>query len=88
MELDKLSIEELRVLVAELNEKNEKQLQELETAKRTTEKLVEKTTKLQELNADLFARTVAGSQDTTIKKEPATVDEIADTIISKLKNKR
>lgn len=86
--MDELTIEELKLKLAQEVEAKQKVVDELETARETTQKLLEETKRLKQLNADLFARTVAGSQDTTIKKEPATIDEIADTIISKLKNKR
>lgn len=81
-------LEELKLKLVQEVEAKQKAIDELETARETTQKLLEETKRLKQVNADLFARTVAGSQDTTIKKEPATVDEIADTIISKLKNKR
>lgn len=81
-------LEELKLKLVQEVEAKQKAIDELETARETTQKLLEETKRLKQINADLFARTVAGSQDTTIKKEPATVDEIADTIISKLKNKR
>lgn len=86
--MEELTIEELKLKLAQEVEAKQKVVDELETARETTQKLLEETKRLKQVNADLFARTVAGSQDTTIKKEPATVDEIADTIISKLKNKR
>ncbi len=86
--MDELTIEELKLKLAQEVEAKQKVVDELETARETTQKLLEETKRLKQVNADLFARTVAGSEDTTIKKEPATVDEIADTIISKLKNKR
>jgi hypothetical protein len=86
--MDELTIEELKLKLAQEVEAKQKVVDELETARETTQKLLEETKRLKQVNADLFARTVAGSQDTTIKKEPATIDEIADTIISKLKNKR
>ena len=82
------TIEELKLKLVQEMEAKQKVVDELETARETTQKLLEETKRLKQVNADLFARTVAGSQDTTIKKEPATIDEIADTIISKLKNKR
>lgn len=83
-----LTIEELKLKLAQEVEAKQKVLDELETARETTQKLLEETKRLRQVNADLFARTLAGSQDTTIKKEPATIGEVADTIISKLKNKR
>jgi hypothetical protein len=86
--MEKLTIEELKLKLVQEVEAKQKAIDELETARETTQKLLEETKRLKQVNADLFARTVAGSQDTTTKKEPATVDEIADTIISKLKNKR
>ncbi|MFY9548310.1 hypothetical protein [Miniphocaeibacter sp.] len=86
--MSELTIEELKLKLAQEVEAKQKVLDELETARETTQKLLEETKRLKQVNADLFARTVAGSKDTTIKKEPATIDEIADTIISKLKNKR
>lgn len=86
--MEKLTIEELKLKLAQEVEAKQKVVDELETARETTQKLLEETKRLKQVNADLFARTVAGSQDTTIKKEPATIEEIADTIISKLKNKR
>jgi len=86
--MDELTIEELKLKLAQEVEAKQKVVDELETARETTQKLLEETKRLKQVNADLFARTVAGSEDTTIKKEPATIDEIADTIISKLKNKR
>lgn len=86
--MDELTIEELKLKLAQEVEAKQKVVDELETARETTQKLLEETKRLKQVNADLFARTVAGSQDTTIKKEPATIDEVADTIISKLKNKR
>jgi hypothetical protein len=86
--MEELTIEELKLKLAQEVEARQKVVDELETARETTQKLLEETKRLKQVNADLFARTVAGSQDTTIKKEPATIDEIADTIISKLKNKR
>jgi hypothetical protein len=86
--MEELTIEELKLKLAQEVEAKQKVVDELETARETTQKLLEETKRLKQVNADLFARTVAGSQDTTIKKEPATIDEIADTIISKLKNKR
>ncbi len=86
--MSELTIEELKLKLAQEVEAKQKAIDELETARETTQKLLEETKRLKQVNADLFARTVAGSEDTTIKKEPATVDEIADTIISKLKNKR
>ena len=86
--MDELTIEELKLKLAQEVEAKQKVVDELETARETTQKLLEETKRLKQVNADLFARTVAGSQDTTIKKEPATIDEIADTRISKLKNKR
>ena len=86
--MEELTIEELKLKLAQEVEAKQKAVDELETARETTQKLLEETKRLKQVNADLFARTVAGSQDTTIKKEPATIDEIADTIISKLKNKR
>ena len=86
--MEELTIEELKLKLAQEVEAKQKVVDELETARETTQKLLEETKRLRQVNADLFARTVAGSQDTTIKKEPATIDEIADTIISKLKNKR
>ena len=86
--MEELTIEELKLKLAQEVEAKQKVVDELETARETTQRLLEETKRLRQVNADLFARTVAGSQDTTIKKEPATIDEIADTIISKLKNKR
>lgn len=86
--MEELTIEELKLKLAQEVEAKQKVVDELETARETTQKLLEETKRLKQVNADLFARTVAGSQDTTIKKEPATIEEIADTIISKLKNKR
>lgn len=86
--MKELTIEELKLKLAQEVEAKQKVVDELETARETTQKLLEETKRLKQVNADLFARTVAGSQDTTIKKEPATIDEVADTIISKLKNKR
>lgn len=86
--MEELTIEELKLKLAQEVEAKQKVVDELETARETTQKLLEETKRLKQVNADLFARTVAGSQDTTIKKEPATIDEIADTIISKLKNKK
>jgi DNA-binding MurR/RpiR family transcriptional regulator len=86
--MEELTLEELKLKLAQEVEAKQKVVDELETARETTQRLLEETKRLKQVNADLFARTVAGSQDTTIKKEPATIDEIADTIISKLKNKR
>ena len=86
--MDELTIEELKLKLVQEVEAKQKVVDELETARETTQKLLEETKRLKQVNADLFARTVAGSQDTTIKKQPATIDEVADTIISKLKNKR
>lgn len=86
--MKELTIEELKLKLAQEVEEKQKVVDELETARETTQKLLEETKRLKQVNADLFARTVAGSQDTTIKKEPATIEEVADTIISKLKNKR
>jgi hypothetical protein len=86
--MEELTLEELKLKLVQEVEAKQKAIDELETARETTQKLLEETKRLKQVNADLFARTVAGSEDTTIKKEPATVDEIADTIISKLKNKR
>ena len=86
--MEELTIEELKLKLAQEVEAKQKVVDELEIARETTQKLLEETKRLKQVNADLFARTVAGSQDTSIKKEPATIDEIADTIISKLKNKR
>ena len=86
--MEELTIEELKLKLAQEVEAKQKAVDELETARETTQKLLEETKRLKQVNADLFARTVAGSEDTTIKKEPATIDEIADTIISKIKNKR
>ena len=86
--MEELTIEELKLKLVQEMEAKQKVVDELETARETTQKLLEETKRLKQVNADLFARTVAGSEDTTIKKEPATIDEIADTIISKLKNKR
>lgn len=86
--MDELTIEELKLKLVQEMEAKQKAVDELETARETTQKLLEETKRLKQVNADLFARTVAGSQDTTIKKQPATIDEVADTIISKLKNKR
>jgi len=86
--MEELTIEELKLKLVQEMEAKQKAVDELETARETTQKLLEETKRLKQVNADLFARTVAGSQDTTIKKEPATIDEVADTIISKLKNKR
>jgi Tfp pilus assembly major pilin PilA len=86
--MEELTIEELKLKLVQEVEAKQKVVDELETARETTQKLLEETKRLKQVNADLFARTVAGSEDTTIKKEPATIDEIADTIISKLKNKR
>lgn len=83
-----LTIEELKLKLAQEVEAKQKVVDELETARETTQKLLEETKRLRQVNADLFARTLAGSQDTTIKKEPTTIGEVADTIISKLKNKR
>lgn len=86
--MEELTIEELKLKLVQEMEAKQKVVDELKTARETTQKLLEETKRLKQVNADLFARTVAGSQDTTIKKEPATIDEVADTIISKLKNKR
>ncbi len=86
--MEELTLEELKLKLAQEVEAKQKVVDELEIARETTQKLLEETKRLKQVNADLFARTVAGSEDTTIKKEPATIDEIADTIISKLKNKR
>ena len=86
--MEELTIEELKLKLVQEMEAKQKAVDELETARETTQKLLEETKRLKQVNADLFARTVAGSQDTTIKKESATIDEVADTIISKLKNKR
>lgn len=86
--MEELTIEELKLKLAQEVEAKQKVVDELEIARETTQKLLEETKRLKQVNADLFARTVAGSQDTTIKKEPATIEEVADTIISKLKNKR
>jgi len=86
--MEELTIEELKLKLVEEVEAKQKVIDELETACETTQRLLEETKRLKQVNADLFARTVAGSEDTTIKKEPATIDEVADTIISKLKNKR
>lgn len=86
--MEELTLEELKLKLVEEVEAKQKAVNELETARETTQKLLEETKRLKQVNADLFARTVAGSEDTTIKKEPATIDEVADTIISKLKNKR
>ena len=86
--MEELTIEELKLKLAQEVEAKQKVVDELETARETTQKLLEETKRLKQVNADRFARTVAGSKDTTVKKEPATIDEVADTIISKLKNKR
>lgn len=86
--MEELTFEELKLKLVQETEAKQKAVNELETARETTQKLLEETKRLKQVNADLFARTVAGSKDTTIKKEPATIDEVADTIISKLKNKR
>lgn len=86
--MEELTFEELKLKLVQETEAKQKAVNELETARDTTQKLLEETNRLKQVNADLFARTVAGSKDTTIKKEPATIDEVADTIISKLKNKR
>ena len=86
--MEELTLEELKLKLVQEVEAKQKAIDELETARETTQKLLEETKRLKQVNADLFARTVAGSEDTTIKKEPATIDEVADTIISKLKNKR
>lgn len=86
--MSELTIEELKLKLVQETEAKQKAVNELETARETTQKLLEETKRLKQVNADLFARTVAGSEDTTIKKEPATIDDVADTIISKLKNKR
>ena len=86
--MEELTLEELKLKLVQEVEAKQKAVDELETARETTQKLLEEMKRLKQVNADLFARTVAGSEDTTIKKEPATIDEVADTIISKLKNKR
>ena len=86
--MEELTLEELKLKLVQEVEAKQKAVDELETARETTQKLLEEMKLLKQVNADLFARTVAGSEDTTIKKEPATIDEVADTIISKLKNKR
>lgn len=86
--MEEPTFEELKLKLVQETEAKQKAVNELETARDTTQKLLEETNRLKQVNADLFARTVAGSKDTTIKKEPATIDEVADTIISKLKNKR
>lgn len=86
--MEELTFEELKLKLVQETEAKQKAVNELETARETTQKLLEETNRLKQVNADLFARTVAGSKDTTIKKEPATIDEVADTIISKLKNKK
>lgn len=86
--MEELTFEELKLKLVQETEAKQKAVNELETARDTTQKLLEETNRLKQVNADLFARTVAGSKDTTIKKEPATIDEVADTIISKLKNKK
>lgn len=86
--MEELTLEELKLKLAQEVEAKQKAVDELETARETTQKLLEETKRLKQVNVDLFARTVAGSKHTTVKKEPATIDEIADTIISKLKNKR
>ena len=86
--MEEHTIEELKLKLAQEVEAKQKAVNELETARETTQKLLEETKRLKQVNADLFARTVAGSEDTTVKKQPATIDEVADTIISKLKNKK
>ena len=72
--MSELTLEELKLKLAQEVEAKQKVVDELETARETTQKLLEETKRLKQVNADLFARTVAGSQDTTIKKEPATID--------------
>lgn len=83
--MEELTIEELKLKLVKETEAKQKAVDELETARDTIQKYHDETKRLKQVNADLFARTVAGSEDTTIKKEPATIDEVADTIISKLK---
>ena len=86
--MEEPTFEELKLKLVQETEAKQKAVNELETARDTTQKLLEETKRLKQVNADLFARTIAGSEDTTVKKDPATIDEVADTIISKLKNKR
>ena len=86
--MEELTFEELKLKLVQETEAKQKAVNELETARETTQKLLEKTKRLEQINADLFARTVAGSEDTTVKKQSATIDEVADTILGKLKNKK
>lgn len=82
MPQEKLSIEELRTLVAELQDKQAKLQTELDTARETTKLLNEKNEKLATLNADLFARVPSGTGETKTEEVEVTLDDVFDDIVT------
>lgn len=82
-----MTIEELKLKLAEEVEARTKVEQELETARETTQKLLEKNAKLQQINTDLFARTVAGQAETNDTKKPKSFDDVVDNIVKNVKKK-
>lgn len=82
-----MTIEELKLKLAETVEAYAKVEQELATARETTEKLLEKNTKLQQINTDLFARTIAGQVEASEKKKEITLDDAINNIVKNVKKK-
>jgi regulator of replication initiation timing len=82
-----MTIEELKLKLAEAVEAQTQVEQELETARETTQKLLEKNAKLQQINTDLFARTVAGQVEANDTKKPKSFDDAIDNIVKSVKKK-
>lgn len=82
-----MTIEELKLKLAEEVEARTKVEQELETARETTQKLLEKNVKLQQINTDLFARTIAGQVEANDEKKTKSFDDAINNIVKNVKKK-
>lgn len=82
-----MTIEELKLKLAETVEAKEKAELELQTARETTQKLLEKNAKLQQINTDLFARTVAGQAEANDTKKSKSFDDVVENIVKNVKKK-
>mgnify|MGYP001276811007 CR=1 FL=1 len=85
--MEELTIEELKLKLAQEVEAKQKVVDELETARETTQKLLEETKRLRQVNADLFARTVAGQVEASEKKKEITIDDAINNIVNRVKKK-
>lgn len=82
-----MTIEELKLKLTEAVEAKEQAVLELQTARETTQKLIDKNTQLQQINTDLFARTIAGQVEANDTKKPKSFDDAIDNIVKSVKKK-